>query len=229
VKRAGQLIEQVADLENLALAFWRAARGKAGNPEVEAFRANLAEALSGLRQGLLSAVGVPPSGGSARRASAAGTHPRAEASGGLPAQAGTPTALRPTGETLGRAGAVTFVLLPMAQKNVGGATSRRPSSSCQWPRNVGGAARGDLLISMPNRESRRGRPSHIVGWPPAPREICGPRRPAGVPPPKQMTVTASESGDWREYGQCGGRPFRRGGRKSGSFRSGDAVQSRDQA
>ena len=108
MKRAGNLMERIADLDNLALAFWRAARGKAGQEEVEAFRADLATGLPALRRALLCGVGVPPSGGSARRASAAGTAPRAEASGRLPAEAGTMTAPWPNCDMTAAARPITF-------------------------------------------------------------------------------------------------------------------------
>jgi hypothetical protein len=52
MKRAGGLIEKVADLDNLALAFWRAARGKAGSAEIEAFRAALPAEQARLREAL---------------------------------------------------------------------------------------------------------------------------------------------------------------------------------
>jgi RNA-directed DNA polymerase len=44
-RRAGNLIDGAAAPENLRLAFWRAARGKADRPDVRAFRSNLNDRL----------------------------------------------------------------------------------------------------------------------------------------------------------------------------------------
>jgi len=51
-------LEEVADLENLALAFWRAAKGKRNRPEVHAFEARLASELEALRTQILD-LSVP--------------------------------------------------------------------------------------------------------------------------------------------------------------------------
>jgi len=54
MRRAGQLIERIADADNLRLAFWKAARGKRTKPEVLRFRENLNEELCSIREGFLS-------------------------------------------------------------------------------------------------------------------------------------------------------------------------------
>ncbi len=53
MKRAGNLLPEIAATENLRLAFWKAARAKAVRPEVVAYRADLEENLAALREGLL--------------------------------------------------------------------------------------------------------------------------------------------------------------------------------
>lgn len=53
MKRAGFLIEQIADMENLRLAFYKAQKGKADKRQVQAFRANLENNLLNLRKQLL--------------------------------------------------------------------------------------------------------------------------------------------------------------------------------
>lgn len=53
MKRANNLIEAVADADNLRLAFWKARKGKSYSQEVEAFRANLDENLTILRGQIL--------------------------------------------------------------------------------------------------------------------------------------------------------------------------------
>lgn len=55
MKRAGMRIEQVAELDNLLLAFHKAQRGKSEEPEVFAFRADLHGELGRLRAQLLRA------------------------------------------------------------------------------------------------------------------------------------------------------------------------------
>lgn len=52
MKRAKQLLEQIADPANLREAFLRAARGKGCKREVIAFRANLSEELATLQRGI---------------------------------------------------------------------------------------------------------------------------------------------------------------------------------
>jgi hypothetical protein len=54
MKRHGQLMAQVADGENLWLAFWKAAKGKRGKADCLAFRERLEENLAALRTELLS-------------------------------------------------------------------------------------------------------------------------------------------------------------------------------
>lgn len=54
MKRAGNLIERIADTDNLRLAFFKACRGKRGKAEVLRFRASLDSELRGLREELLS-------------------------------------------------------------------------------------------------------------------------------------------------------------------------------
>lgn len=53
-KRAGYLIEKIADLDNLRLAFWKARKGKEGKGEVIDFRVNLDKNLLTLHDGLLN-------------------------------------------------------------------------------------------------------------------------------------------------------------------------------
>jgi len=53
MKRTGRLLEQIAEPENLRLAFWRAGRGKWAKPEVRRFAVNLDDELLGMREGLL--------------------------------------------------------------------------------------------------------------------------------------------------------------------------------
>jgi retron-type reverse transcriptase len=54
MKRAGNLIEHVADAVNLRLAFWKASKGKRAKAEVLRFRADLDARLRALREQLLS-------------------------------------------------------------------------------------------------------------------------------------------------------------------------------
>jgi RNA-directed DNA polymerase len=54
MKRVGHLYEQIADPENLRLAFWKAQRGKSGKRDVVAFRDHLDAELSALRADLIS-------------------------------------------------------------------------------------------------------------------------------------------------------------------------------
>lgn len=54
MKRAGYIMEQVADMDNLMLAFYKAQRGKVCKREVIDYRANLQDNLSALRAELLS-------------------------------------------------------------------------------------------------------------------------------------------------------------------------------
>ena len=59
MKRIGNLIEEIASLENLVLAHYRAKRGKYWKPEVLRFSKNLSESLSTLQKGILDgSVGV---------------------------------------------------------------------------------------------------------------------------------------------------------------------------
>jgi RNA-directed DNA polymerase len=61
-KRVGFLIENIADPDNLRLAFWKACKGKEAKEEVIAFRENLDANLLCLRNELLNgrvAVGNP--------------------------------------------------------------------------------------------------------------------------------------------------------------------------
>ena len=61
MKRAGNLIERIADADNLRLAFWKASKGKRAKAEVLAFRADLDARLRGLREELLAgSVGWGP-------------------------------------------------------------------------------------------------------------------------------------------------------------------------
>ena len=52
--RKGHLIEQIADIDNLYLAFQKACRGKQRKGEVKAFRESFDENIAGLREELLS-------------------------------------------------------------------------------------------------------------------------------------------------------------------------------
>jgi len=54
MRRAGRLIERMADADNLRLAFWKASRGKRAKPEVLSFREHLNEELCAIRVGLLT-------------------------------------------------------------------------------------------------------------------------------------------------------------------------------
>ncbi len=54
MKRQGNLFRQIAEIENLELAFWKAQRGKSGKAEVKRFREKLPENLLRLREELLS-------------------------------------------------------------------------------------------------------------------------------------------------------------------------------
>ncbi len=53
MKRATNLIPEIADWDNLRYAFWRAAKGKVAKPEVQVYRACLDRELSGLRKQIL--------------------------------------------------------------------------------------------------------------------------------------------------------------------------------
>lgn len=53
MKRVGYLIEQIADMENLRLAFWKARRGKDGKEDMELFRSNLDSNLLQIRREFL--------------------------------------------------------------------------------------------------------------------------------------------------------------------------------
>ena len=53
MRRTGQLIERIADADNLRLAFWKALRGKRAKPEVLRFRENLNGELCTIREQLL--------------------------------------------------------------------------------------------------------------------------------------------------------------------------------
>lgn len=53
MKRASNLYQKIADIENLELAFWKAQRGKSGKNEVKRFRENLHENLSEIREEFL--------------------------------------------------------------------------------------------------------------------------------------------------------------------------------
>lgn len=55
MKRAGNLIEKIADIENLRLAFYKAQKGKQLKEEVIAYRQNLDKELNALRSQLLDA------------------------------------------------------------------------------------------------------------------------------------------------------------------------------
>ena len=55
MKRAGELIERIANADNLRLAFWKASRGKRAKAEVLRFRADLDARLRILREKLFSA------------------------------------------------------------------------------------------------------------------------------------------------------------------------------
>jgi RNA-directed DNA polymerase len=54
MKRAGYLIEPIADIDNLRLAFYKAQRGKSGRPSVVAYRRALDANLLRLREQILS-------------------------------------------------------------------------------------------------------------------------------------------------------------------------------
>lgn len=54
MRRAGNLYHQIAEMENLEVAFWKAQRGKSGKSDVRIFREHLHENLQGLREELLS-------------------------------------------------------------------------------------------------------------------------------------------------------------------------------
>ncbi len=59
MKRVGNLMAEIADRENLLLAFWKAQRGKRAASEVVRFRARLEEELAALRRALLDGPFVP--------------------------------------------------------------------------------------------------------------------------------------------------------------------------
>ena len=54
MKRAGNLIERIAEADNLRLAFWKASKGKRAKAEVLRFRADLDARLRCLREELLA-------------------------------------------------------------------------------------------------------------------------------------------------------------------------------
>ena len=54
MKRAGYLYDEMADMDNLRLAYWKAKRGKGSKPDVLDFEANLDLNLVALREQLLS-------------------------------------------------------------------------------------------------------------------------------------------------------------------------------
>jgi len=54
MKRAGKLFDDIADMENLRLAFWKVSRGKQEKKEIIEFRSNLGLNLKILRKELLS-------------------------------------------------------------------------------------------------------------------------------------------------------------------------------
>ena len=54
MKRAGNLLEKIADMENLYWAFWKAKRGKQGKKEVCEFQENLDENLQKMRNSILN-------------------------------------------------------------------------------------------------------------------------------------------------------------------------------
>ncbi|MEI7941509.1 MAG: RNA-directed DNA polymerase, partial [Verrucomicrobiota bacterium] len=54
MKRHGQLMAQIADAENLRLAFWKASKGKRGKADCRAFQAQWEEHLAALRAELLA-------------------------------------------------------------------------------------------------------------------------------------------------------------------------------
>ena len=56
MKRTGNLIEKIADMENLRLAFWKAQIGKSGKREVCRFREDLDSELTAMREALLDDV-----------------------------------------------------------------------------------------------------------------------------------------------------------------------------
>jgi RNA-directed DNA polymerase len=56
MKRVGYLMPLIADPDNLRLAFWKAQRGKAVRPSIQAYRAHLDANLLALREQLLSGI-----------------------------------------------------------------------------------------------------------------------------------------------------------------------------
>ncbi len=59
MKRAANLFESIADLDNLYFAFWKARKGKNGKAEVRRFRKNIHEEILSLRHDLMSGnIGV---------------------------------------------------------------------------------------------------------------------------------------------------------------------------
>ena len=56
MKRAGQLLEAIADAGNLRLAFWKAAKGKRAKADCRAFQARLDANLTALRADLLAST-----------------------------------------------------------------------------------------------------------------------------------------------------------------------------
>lgn len=54
MRREGNLMPRIADPENIRLAFWKAAKGKGGKPDVEAFQGRLQEEIQYISEALLS-------------------------------------------------------------------------------------------------------------------------------------------------------------------------------
>jgi hypothetical protein len=54
MKRDNHLLERIADMENLRLAFWKSCKGKAGKADVETFRQSLDSNLLKLRSTILA-------------------------------------------------------------------------------------------------------------------------------------------------------------------------------
>jgi retron-type reverse transcriptase len=54
MKRKGSLLESIADIDNLRLAFWKSARGKQGKADVAKFRSDMDKNLLYLRENILN-------------------------------------------------------------------------------------------------------------------------------------------------------------------------------
>ena len=54
MKRAGNLINKIADTDNIRLAFWKASKGKRAKREVIFFRKELEENITDLREQILT-------------------------------------------------------------------------------------------------------------------------------------------------------------------------------